>query len=268
MNTSKEVAPWIEWLARVGYVAKALLYATIGALAAMAAFRAGGGTEDTRGAMGTWLQAPLGRVLLAAMAIGLLGYAVWRVVEAVLDPERRGTDAKALAVRAGLFLRGAGHGVLAFSAARMALNGSSSSGDDQRSEQATETAFTLPAGEWLVWAVAIGIAAYGGYQIYRAVVAKIGRHLDRGEMSREAGRWVVVVSRVGLAARGIVFMAIAWLLASAARQHDPSKAGGIEDALGTLQDFGRLPFALIALGLVAYGGHQLLNARYRRIKVR
>jgi Domain of Unknown Function (DUF1206) len=64
-----EVAPWIERLARVGYVAKALLYGTIGALAALAAFSSGGRTTDTRGAMGTLLGAPMGRALLAAIAL-------------------------------------------------------------------------------------------------------------------------------------------------------------------------------------------------------
>jgi hypothetical protein len=43
-----EVAPWIERLARVGYVAKAFLYGRIGALAALAAFGSGGRTTDTR----------------------------------------------------------------------------------------------------------------------------------------------------------------------------------------------------------------------------
>ena len=38
MNPPGEVAPWVERLARVGYVAKAVLYGTIGILAAQAAF--------------------------------------------------------------------------------------------------------------------------------------------------------------------------------------------------------------------------------------
>ena len=87
-------------------------------------------------------------------------------------------------------------------------------------------------------------------------------------MSSEVGRWVIGVSRFGIAARGVVFIAIVWLVMRAAREHDPSEAGGVRDALGTLQDFGQWPFAAIAVGLIAYGGYQLLNARYRRIRVR
>ena len=264
---TREVAPGIERLARVGYVAKALLYGTIGALAARAAFSSGGRTTDTRGAMGTLLEAPMGRALLAAIALGLLGYALWRLVEGALDPERRGSDVKALAVRTSFIVRGLAHGLLALSAAKLAL-GKPSSGDGEKEEQATRTAFELPAGEWIVWAAAIGIVGYGVYQLYRAATAKLSDQLDTAEMSSEAGRWVIGVSRFGIAARGIVFIAIAWLVMRAAREHDPSEAGGVRDALGTLQDFGQWPFAAIAVGLIAYGGYQLLNARYRRIRVR
>ena len=50
MNPPAEVAPWIERLARVGFVAKAVLYGIIGILAAQAALGQGGRTTDTSGA--------------------------------------------------------------------------------------------------------------------------------------------------------------------------------------------------------------------------
>ena len=48
----RDVAPWVERLARVGYVAKALLYITVGLVAAQAAFDRGGRTTDTQGPFG------------------------------------------------------------------------------------------------------------------------------------------------------------------------------------------------------------------------
>nr|MBA3556337.1 DUF1206 domain-containing protein [Gemmatimonadales bacterium] len=60
MNRPTDVAPWIERLARVGYAAKALLYATVGILAAQAALGRGGRTTDTRGALREVLGAPYG----------------------------------------------------------------------------------------------------------------------------------------------------------------------------------------------------------------
>ena len=268
-SATAEVPPWIERLARVGYVAKAVLYATIGALAAAAAIGSGGGATDTRGAMATVLEAPFGRVLLIAVALGLLGYAAWRVVEGVADPERRGRDVKALAVRTSYVTRGVVHLGLAYSAIRLAAGqASSSGGSGQKGREATATALSVPGGEWLVWTVAIAVGGYGVYQLYRAAAAKVSQHLDLNELSKELGRWVIGASRFGIAARGVVFIAIAWLMTRAASSRDPGRAGGIGDALRALEGLGRWPFAAIAVGLVAYGGYQLLNARYRRIRAR
>src|SRR5919197_4376469 len=174
-----DAPPWIERFARVGYVAKAILYATIGVLAARAAIGSGGGsTTDTRCAMSTVLQAPFGRVLLVVIALGLIGYAVWRIIEAVVDPERRGRDAKGLALRAGYLGRGIIHAGLAYSAIRLAFGQQSSSGGTgQRAKEATSLGLGLTGGEWLVWVVAIGIGGYGVYQLYRAATAKLSDQL-------------------------------------------------------------------------------------------
>ena len=262
-TTAEEVAPWIEGFARVGYVAKAILYATVGALAAGAAFGNGRAT-DTRGAMLTLLQAPLGRVLLAVIAAGLLGYAVWRCVSAVVDAERRGNDLKGIALRVSFFLRGLAHLVLAYAAAKLALGGSTS--NPETGEKAASTAMSLPGGTLIVWAVAIGIAGFGVYQLYRAAASKLSKQIKKGEMHAEAGGWVVAVSRFGIAARGLVFIAIGWLMGRAAARHDPEQAGGIQDAMTTLAQLGPLPYAAIGAGLIAYGVYELVNARYRRVE--
>jgi hypothetical protein len=260
-----EPARWIEILARVGFVAKGLLYAVIGILAAAAGLGRGGGTTDTRGAMAWLLELPFGRALLIGIAVGLVGYALWRFVEGISDPDHRGSDAKGIALRTSFVARGALHLWLAVSAVQAAM-GRSSSSSSEGSERATATAFLLPKGEWVVWAVAIGIAGFGAYQVYRALTAKLNRDVDTGEVQQEAGGWLIVVSRIGIAARGLVFMAIGWLLFHAARDHDPSEAGGIGDALNALARLGRWPFLAIAAGLIAYGVYQLINSRYRHIR--
>ncbi len=265
MNAGDDVAPWIERFARVGYAAKALLYGTVGALAAGAAF-GNGETTDSRGAMTHLVTAPFGRTLLAAMAVGLFGYAAWRCVSAVVDAERRGNDAKGIALRISFFVRGLAHAVLGYSAARFAFGSTENSPD--RSEQATSAAMQLPGGTAIVWIVALEIGAFGLYQLYRAATAKLSKQLAQGEARAEVGGWVIAVSRFGIAARGLVFIAIAFLLGRAAADHDPTKAGGVEDALLSLAGLGRLPYIAIATGLIAYGVYELLNARYRRIGAR
>jgi hypothetical protein len=122
-------------------------------------------------------------------------------------------------------------------------------------------------GELLVWGLAAAVGAYGLYQLYRAWTAKLSRRLALGELPPATASWVVGVSRFGIAARGVVFCLIAWFLARAAAQGDPSEAGGVQESLRTLADVGRWPLAAVALGLIAYGVYELVNARYRRIQL-
>jgi hypothetical protein len=262
MDAKRDVAPWVERLARVGYVAKAVLYATIGILAAGAAF-GHGKTTDTRGAMHTLLGAPFGRLVLVIIALGLFGYAAWRCTSAIVDAERRGTDAKGPALRSSFLIRGIAHLLLGYSALRLAVVGSGGSGD--RSQQATSAAMHVPGGTWIVLAAAICVGGYGLYQLYRAAAAKLSKQLDMTRMHAGARIWVTAISRFGIAARGLVFIAIGWLLGRAAQARDSAAAGGIDDALISLSRLGPLPYAVIGAGLIAYGVYQLLNARYRRI---
>ena len=263
MDAKRDVAPWVERFARIGYVAKAVLYATVGALAAGAAF-GHGETIDTRGAMTKLLGAPFGPLVLGVIAAGLFGYAAWRCTSAIVDAEGRGNDLKGLALRASFLVRGVAHAVLGYSAVRLAFNASAVQAD--RGEQATGFALRVPGGVWLVWAAALGIGGFGLYQVYRAVVAKLSKQLRQRKMDAEVGGWVVWVSRFGIAARGLVFLAVAWAVGKAAAEHNAANAGGIDDALDRLAQVGPLPFAAIGGGLIAYGVYELMNARYRRIE--
>lgn len=262
----RDVAPWVARLARVGYAAKGVLYITIGMVAAQAAFGPGGGITDTHGALTAVHQLTFGGVLLFVIAAGLMGYAVWRVVEAIVDPDGRGNGAKGLALRASFAARGLLHGAIGVAAFRMAW-GDPSAGSGNGARDATAYAFHLPGGELLVWLGAAGVLGYGVYQLYRAYAAKLSRQLDLTPLTGATRVWVVAISRFGIAARGIIFCLIGFFLGRAAAHHDAGEVGGVRESLRTLANMGRWPFALVALGLIAYGVYELLNARYRNIRV-
>jgi Domain of Unknown Function (DUF1206) len=261
-----DAAPWVERLARIGYAAKAVLYITVGLLAAQAGLGRGGRTVDTQGALRVVHHATFGRVALIVVAAGLLGYAIWRIVEGVVDPDRRGTDLKGLALRTSFVGRGVLHGALGVTALRLAARERPGPHRDQ-TRHWTEVAFGLPAGDLLVWLAALAIAGYGFYQLYRAYASKLSRQLTLDELGVGTTRWVVGVSRFGIAARGVVFCLIGFLMARAAARHDAAQAGGLRKSMDLLAGIGRWPFVVVALGLVAYGVYELVNARYRRIRV-
>jgi hypothetical protein len=256
----------MEDLARAGYLAKGVVYLLIGILAFQAAAGAGGTVSGPEGALLTILRQPFGRVLLGITAVGLSGYAVWRLFCAAFDPERHGDERKRFFVRIGYAGSGIAHGALALQAARMAL-GKGGGGGSDRAESWTAQLLNAPLGPWLVGAVAVGIAAYGIAQIARGLGRKVEERLRLGELPPEERRLVVRVGRIGTVARGLVFGLIGYLLMRAALKHDPSEAGGISDALLTLERQPYAPYLLggVALGLAAYGAYQLVKARYRVI---
>ena len=266
MGAAREVAPWIVRLARVGYAAKAVVYFTVGALAAQAAFGAGGATTDQRGALRTLLGQPMGRALLWVIALGLFGYAVWGVIAAMSDAERRGSDGKGLALRIGMAVRALAYGALGVTAVRLAAG--SGGGGGQRTQDWTARLMAMPMGRTLVLAAGAGVIGYGLYQLYRSYKAKLSKELDLSRLSPDAAEWVVRSARFGMAARGVVFGIIGAFLILAAYHYRATEARGLEGALETLrrQPLGQWLLAAVALGLVAYGVFQFVKARYRRIE--
>ena len=175
-DAAREVAPWIVALARIGYLAKALLYATVGILAAQAALGSGGRTTDLGGALREVVRAPMGEAMLLVIAAGLAAYAVWRVVDAIFDGEGKGGDLKGVVRRIGSALRGLAHAGLALAAFRLGTGSGDGGGKD--SDRYVAQAMDLPGGAWLVWLAAAVALGYCAYQLYRAYKAKLGRQLN------------------------------------------------------------------------------------------
>jgi hypothetical protein len=259
-------APWIERLARVGYAGKALLYTMVGVLAFQAALGAGGRTTGSRGALATLVRQEYGDVVLVIIAAGLFGYAAWRIIDAVLDPERRGTSPKGLALRGGNFVRGAVHAVLGVQAVRLAMG--SAHGSGQAVGKWTARVLDAPFGRWLVIAGGLAVAGYGLYQLYRAWAAKLSKQLDLSRLSRDAGSWLITVCRAGIGARGVVFAVIGAYLVRAGIAHNAERAADTGEALSAIehQPFGEWLLAAVAVGLIAYGAYEVVQARYRVIR--
>lgn len=264
---TRQASPWIERLARLGYLTKGIIYIIVGALAAQAAFGAGGQTTDSSGALHTILAQPFGQFLLWVVAVGLVGYALWCFLQALIDTEHQGADAKGIAARLGYAGGGIAYSGLAYTAFRI-LMGLGAGGGDTR-EDWTAQVLAQPFGQWLVGlAGAVGMGA-GIYQIYKGVKAKFRAKLALGEMSREQATWATRAGQFGYAAHGIVLGMLGLFLIRAAYETDPSEAGGLGQALQALsqQPFGPWLLGSVALGLIAYGLFMGIMSRYRRIQV-
>jgi len=264
---SKSAQGWIIPLARFGFAAKGVVYIIIGVFAALAAFTSGGKKTDSRGAFEEILSKPFGKVLLGAVAIGLAGYAVWRIVQAIQDTENKGSEAKGIAVRVGYAFIGAIHIALAFSAAQMVFGSGDNKSSEQSSKEWTATLLAQPLGQWLVGAIGLGFIAVAISHFYKAYTAKFREKLMTDQMDNKTETFATRVGQFGLAARGVVFGIIGGFLVQAALQSSANETRGLSGALRALeqQSYGQLLLGVVALGLIAYGFHMFVLARYRRM---
>lgn len=266
-RAAAETAPWVQRLARLGYAAKGVVYVIIGAVAADAAFSPAEQVQGSSGALGTILHQPFGKVLLAVVALGLAGYVLWKAVQAVTDPEHKGSDAKGMAARIGYGISAVLYAGLTLEAVRM-LRGQGGGGQGNGAQHWTAMVMDKPFGRWLVGLAGLGVAGYGIVQLVRAFKSDLTKKLHLEGSAVATRDRVVALGRAGMAARGVVFVIIGWLVLQAALRYDPSRAQGLEGALVKLREAPAGPWVLaaVAIGLIAYGVFQLVKARYRVIR--
>ena len=247
------VSPHFLLLTRIGFAGRGLLYLIVGYLALKL-----GRMEDAGGALG-WLQGRGGGLVLGLLALGFVAYGIWRLADAALDTQGKGTDAKGIAGRVAGALSGIIHLGLAFSAFRLAQGGGGGASSSERAESGAAAAMSVPGGEAVLMIAAAVLAAAGVAQFAIALGRRFCKHL-----TPEARHlwWVIGAGVGGHIARGIIFLAAAWLLLQAWLDSRAEEAGALDDALTSLPATLR---AAVAAGLCLFGAYSLIEARYRII---
>ena len=239
-----------QWLTRVGFLARGLLYILVGILAIGA-----GRTEDLTGAL-EYVAKGFGRGLLIVIAIGLVTYALWRLSDASFGTEHGDGDSKALRKRAAAAGIGLIYLYMSYKAFRILTAGQAEAGNAQQ-ERASDV-LQVPGGWMVLGAVGLFIIGAGIFQLIKAAKCSYLKNLESDAMS-PAVKWL---GRIGYAARGVVFICAGWMVGQAALHGRSGEVGGMEQALDMF-DGGAL--YAVAGGLVLFGLFSFVEARYRRI---
>src|ERR1051326_2652927 len=253
-------------LARLGYAAKGVVYIIIGFLAGKLALGQGGQATDQRGALRDIATSPFGKFLLAIIAIGLLAFGLWSLVQAIFDTEGEGRKAKGIIARIGYAVVGLAYLALPFGAYQL-VTGSGNGGNSTTSttQDATAKLLGLPFGVPLVIIVGLVVLGIAVYLYARAWRAKFQRRLALSHLRPQLRKTMINLGRLGYAALGVVFTIIGIFLIVAAVQFNPKQAKGLDAAIGELQKLplGQVLLFLVALGLFAYGIYSFVEARSR-----
>ena len=249
-------------LARWGLAARATIYLLIGILAVALAFGSHHGEADQRGAMQELTRHTGGTALVWIIGIGLAGYALWRLSEAVFGVVSEGKKA---GPRVQSFARAAIYAFFAVSAFKIVSHAGAGSQAGQQ-ELWTAKAMQHPGGRWAVGIVGAIVVICGLVLVWEGARRKFEKYLDMGRMSPTVRKIVEYLGVVGTIARGIVFALAGVFVISAAVDYDPKKAGGLDRALRELADTSAGPWLLVAagVGLVIFGVYGFAEAKWRR----
>ncbi|MGB3681650.1 MAG: DUF1206 domain-containing protein [Rubrobacteraceae bacterium] len=263
---ARKASPWVDGIARAGYVAKGTVYGAVGVLAGMAALGSGGKTTGTGGAFESIDSQPFGKVLLVLLALGLIGYALWKIVQGIMDPDEKGLGAGGIVRRAAYVGSAMIYLGIAFSALEELLG---TEGQSTTLDQWTAyvMSYQPPLGQILVGLIGLGVISVGLYQLFAGLTARFRHDIETYHLG-EAASWARLTGRVGTAARALVILVAGAFVVRAAWESDPEEARGLGGALETLvqQPLGPYILGLVAVGLVIYGVFMLVVARYRDIE--
>ena len=221
----------IKVLARLGFAAIGVVYLLMGMLTLLAATgQRQGARADKEEAVQRLQDLPGGEVFLGLVAFGLLGYIVWRFVQAIRDTEGKGSGAKGLSMRLFYIISGLFYSGLALYAARLALNGRAEKGGNT-SQSLTAKVLGWPGGEWLIIVVGLVTIGIGLFQVYRAFSGRFKSDVDASSLSPTQRQLVHRAAQVGMTARGIVVALIGFFFTQAGQQ---SRAGAVGSTDGSL----------------------------------
>ena len=266
--------PTIVKLGRVGWFAKGVVYVIAGFLALSIAAKASGwknapvtgqGEASPTGAIKTVASSSGGTALLWLLAVGMLLYAAWRLVSALLPG---GTDGKAMVHRLGYLVSAIVYTTFAVSAIGLARNSAKDPNGNSKVTDMSASVMTHTAGRYIIGAVGIIVICAGLYRIKKGMSLDVSDELSLGGLSPARLQWTKRIGAIGEIGRGIGFALVGFFLVRSAVVYNANEATGLDGALRRVStsSLGVVVVIIVGTGFVAYGAFCLLTFHLRRLQ--
>lgn len=260
----------LKKIARIGYMAKGIVYGLTGILTFLAAFDLGGKKTDQLRVLAFLEEQTFGNILLALLGAGLFCYSFWRFIQALSDPENIGDDKKGKIKRTAYFISGCiyfGLSLLAFYRVFTAATPGTGSGSGISIAQTP--LISTNVGLIVVGFVGVCFIGTGIYQFIRIYKKDFLKKFKVNSIHEEKRRKTIVnTAYMGMSSRGIIFLIIGYFALHAAFTADPSEIKTTMEAFSFLEDssYGAWVLGIVAAGLIAYAIFMFMTAKYRQFK--
>lgn len=252
----------------MGYAGKGVVYGLLGVLALQAVYF---GTKEDIGGKKMVLKRisdqPMGEVLLLVIAVGLIFYVIWRLINTILNPGESDNLGKDVLQRIGYFLSALTYSGLILVAFRVIFGSRSEDSSGSKKEGALWL-MEQPLGQAAVVVTGVIIICVGIFYFYRAYRASFVKKLEAKEMSGTEKVWAVRFGRVGISARAVIFIILGFLAIKSGINNSVSELGGYGNALQELlqQPYGPWLLGAVATGLILYSVYCFFIARYLQLR--
>jgi hypothetical protein len=268
---------WVQLALRTGMAAQAVVYLLLAYLVARIADGALAGPSTSKPASGPGVaeavaNQPGGHAALFVLAVGLLLYALFSLVDAVLHHNDESPAAKRWGDRALSFWGFVVYGLFCGYCVSTAVSSSSRGGQsaarsDQRDTQWSARVLAWPGGQ--AWLALLGAVLFviAAFQLARAARRSFRPRLKRHEMGRRSWAWAMCLGCIGYFGRALLFGIVGWYVTGAAIENDPRRGQGVDGSIRLLAGSAAGPVVLwiLTATLLCYAAYLFVETRFRRV---
>lgn len=253
--------PTVVKFGRAGWLAKGVVYLVAGILALLIAGKASGWSAaaaaptkeaSPTGALATIAHRSGGALLMWVLAMGMLLYAAWRLVSALLPG---GHGAKAAVTRIGYLVSAVLYTTFAVTAISLARTANANPNGNTKVTSLSQRLMAHSGGRLLIGVVGAIVIAAGLYRLVKGVRGDVTDELNLSSVPPARRRAIERLGAIGEIGRGLGMGLIGFFLIRAAVTYDAAQATGLDGALRRLatETWGLVVVIVIGIGFAAYG---------------